>query len=101
MAQHIAHNAGGAAGDGEAAPPRAAGGPASTLAVGMEVVDAAGVSLGRVKAIRGHDFLLARTLQRDVYVPLEYVGGVSRGRVGLTLGTADVSVLNLETPPLL
>jgi hypothetical protein len=42
----------------------------------MEVVDAAGVSLGRVKAICGHDFLLARALQRDVYVPLEYVGDV-------------------------
>ncbi len=101
MAQDIAHNAGGPAGDGEAAPSRAAGGLASALVVGMEVVDAAGVSLGWVKAIRGQDFLLARTLQRDVYVPLKNVGDVSSGRVGLTLGTADVSVLNLETPPLL
>ena len=107
MAQDTAGGAGGsgagppAAARGGAAPVRAAGASAPAPAEGMEVVDSAGVYLGRVKAVRRDDFLLARELQRDVYVPMEYVQSVAGGRVALTLSTADVSALKLETPPLL
>jgi hypothetical protein len=41
----------------------------------MEVVDAEGVPLGTVKAVRDGDFHLSRELERDVYVPLRYVAG--------------------------
>ena len=66
--------------------------------VRVAVVDANGIELGSVKEVRGDDFLLARSMQRDVYVPLRDVAAVSEGRVTLTLLTNDVSSLNLETP---
>jgi hypothetical protein len=67
----------------------------------MEVVDDGGVPLGTVKAVRDADFHLSREMERDVYVPLRCVAAVEGRRVRLTLGTSDVSALNLETPPLL
>jgi hypothetical protein len=79
----------------------ATSGASPAAAPGMEVVDAEGVSLGTVKAVRADDFHLSRDMQRDVCVPLRYVDAVEGNRVRLTLRPNDVSVLNLETPPLL
>jgi hypothetical protein len=76
-------------------------GAAPAITPGLEVVDVEGVPLGTVKAVRDTDFHLSRELERDVYVPLRYVAAVEGHRVRLTLGTSDVSALNLETPPLL
>jgi Uncharacterized protein conserved in bacteria (DUF2171) len=76
-------------------------GPAPAIAPGMEVVDVGGVPLGTVKAVRDADFHLSRELERDVYVPLRYVAETEGRRVRLTLRTGDVSVLDLDTPPLL
>jgi hypothetical protein len=80
---------------------RDAGGAAPTIAPGMEVVDVDGVPLGTVKAVRAADFHLSRELERDVYVPLRYVAETEGKRVRLTLRLGDVSVLDLDTPPLL
>lgn len=86
--------------DAPGTPPEDAGAgrAAPAIAPGMEVVAVNGVALGTVKAVRDADFHLNRELERDVYVPLRYVAAVEGHRVRLTLGTSDVSVLNLDTP---
>jgi hypothetical protein len=43
---------------------------ASELRLGMSVVGTDGRHVGRVKQVRGTDFLIDRRFRRDVYVPL-------------------------------
>jgi hypothetical protein len=51
-----------------------AGGPgAGQIEVGMKVIGIDGHVVGRVKAVRGADFLLDRPMARDLYVPFQFV----------------------------
>jgi hypothetical protein len=56
----------------------------------MDVFDAYGERLGQVKEVRPADFLLARPLRRDVYVPYTAVRDV-HGR-GVTLNVAGDTI---------
>ena len=49
------------------------------LRLGMSVVGTDGRHVGRIKQIRGTDFLIDRRFRRDVYVPL---GGDPANRLG-------------------
>jgi hypothetical protein len=44
--------------------------------VGMDVVDESGRKLGRIKSVVGNEFLLDRSLARDLYVPCDTVRSV-------------------------
>jgi hypothetical protein len=46
---------------------------ADEIKVGMDVVSVDGQALGRVKEVRGADFLLERPVARDLYVPFASV----------------------------
>ncbi len=50
----------------------------STILQGMEVADRNGRRIGQVKDIGYNDFLLARRLARDVYVPMNAVQRIAR-----------------------
>jgi hypothetical protein len=47
--------------------------PSSQVQVGMEVKSLDGEFIGRVKTIRGDEFLLDRPMARDLWVPLSAV----------------------------
>lgn len=71
---------------------------------GMEVFGSDGVSVGLVKEVRGEDFLVDRTMRRDVYVPLEAVQGVATDvapeRVILGVSAEQVGEMGWAEPPL-
>jgi hypothetical protein len=52
---------------------------ADAIDVGMEVVSIDGQALGRVKEVRGGDFLLERPMARDLYVPFDVVLATPHG----------------------
>jgi hypothetical protein len=70
-------------------------------ATGAHVYDAFGEPAGRVKAVRDGDFLLARPLARDVYVPFSAI--IWPGRDGLRIGVpkAKMTTMGWECPSLL
>ena len=46
---------------------------AGQIDVGMDVLGVDGQSVGRVKEVRGADFLLERPLAHDLFVPYQFV----------------------------
>lgn len=68
----------------------------------MEVYTSDAARVGRVKTIRGQDFLVDREHARDVYVPVTMVKQVfdDERRVELTLTEADFRQHDWEHPPL-
>ncbi len=58
---------------------------------GMEVVGADGKSAGHVKEVRRTDFLVARPLARDVYVPYDACKALEGERVTLTVAAGEVN----------
>ena len=80
-------------------------GPASVgreqLRPGMEVVDADGDRLGRVKALHERDFLLDRPRVRDIYVPYGAVRTVVGDRAVLAISARDVDAQGWQYPELL
>jgi len=46
---------------------------AGQIAIGMDVIGVDGHSIGSVKEVRPNDFLLARPMARDLYVPYQFV----------------------------
>jgi hypothetical protein len=68
---------------------------------GAHVYDGFGEPAGRVKAVRDGDFLLARSLARDVYVPFSAI--VWPGREALRIGVpnAQIGEMNWERPKVL
>jgi hypothetical protein len=76
---------------------------ASSIVIGMAVVGSDGARVGKVKAVGADDFLVDRTLARDVYVPFgavlnttneweTYSGGpVQPAEVVLTVKASDVN----------
>jgi hypothetical protein len=79
---------------GERAPAWAEG---QRIIEGMEVVDSNGEHIGHVKEIREKDFLVDRTMTRDVYIPFSVVAQSGK-RVVLKIDSAKMKDLNLERP---
>jgi hypothetical protein len=52
---------------------RASSPGAAQIEVGMDVLGVDGENVGRVKEVRSDDFLLARPMARDLYVPFQFV----------------------------
>jgi hypothetical protein len=52
---------------------RASNPGAAQIAVGMDVLGVDGENVGRVKEVRSDDFLLARPMAHDLYVPFQFV----------------------------
>ena len=63
------------------------------VSVGMEVLDAETERVGQVKEVRASDFLVARPLQRDVYVPFAAIREVTGNQVVLTVASDHVDAL--------
>lgn len=61
---------------------------ASELRLGMSVVGADGRHVGRVKEIRGTDFLIDRRFRRNVYVPLAAIQQIVCGERPATIFAA-------------
>jgi hypothetical protein len=51
----------------------------------MEVLGSDGGTVGRVKEVRTSDFLVNRTLARDIYVPYEAIARISGDTIGLNV----------------
>jgi uncharacterized protein (TIGR02271 family) len=84
-------------------PPRVDAGAAArgaAVAAGADVVGSDGERVGRVKGVRGSDFLLDRPGRRDVYVPFAAVAQVTGGRVVLAVGSHEVDEQGWPNPPL-
>lgn len=67
---------------------------------GMEVVGPAGETIGSVKGVRVHDFLLDRTMQRDLYVPFSAVREVGGRTIVLGVTRDEVGSQEWEMAPL-
>jgi len=71
-----------------------------TIREGMDVVGSDGVIVGQVKETRGTDFLVDRSMQREVYVPFSAVQTVDNDRVMLNTPARDIDNQNWPTPDL-
>lgn len=67
---------------------------------GMEVVGPQGGHVGSVKAVREHDFLVDRSMQRDVYVPYTAVMSVSGTRTVISVSPLQVDNMGWQAPDL-
>jgi hypothetical protein len=81
-----------------------ASGPGPTqVQVGMDVKSIDGERVGRVKEVRGREFLVDRPLARDLWVPFEAVlatedyGGNYRGPVQPTDVVLSVSAAHVDS----
>jgi hypothetical protein len=63
------------------------------VSVGMDVLGAEKERVGQVKEVRASDFLVARPLQRDVYVPFAAIREVTGNQVVLTVTSDHVDAL--------
>lgn len=70
------------------------------LRPGMEVLAADGDGLGWVKDVRNTDFLLERSMQRDVYVPFDAIRDISSDRIVLNVSSDQVDSMGWENPPM-
>lgn len=88
---------------GEAAGAEAARRPVDRAQVreGMDVVGPEGGHIGTVKAVRERDFLIDRSMQRDVYAPFDAVMEVAGTRVVLAVGPGQIDAMDWEQPELL
>jgi hypothetical protein len=68
---------------------------------GARVYDAFGAPAGRVKEVRDGDFLLARPLARDVYVPFGAIIWPGTESLRIRVPNAQMSKMRWERPPLL
>ncbi|HET8632320.1 MAG TPA: DUF2382 domain-containing protein [Thermomicrobiales bacterium] len=86
-----------AARDVAATPP---GLPAATLRPDMAVIGSDGRPVGRVKEVRGDDFLVDRPRQRDVSIPRSAVRDLTVGEVMLAVPADQVDDMAGTSPPL-
>lgn len=74
--------------------------PGATDAVrpGMDVVGSEGGIIGTVRQVREGDFLVERTLARDVYVPFGAVRAVVESLIELNVPADEVDEMRWPTP---
>ena len=72
--------------------------PGDQIQIGMDVNTVDGQHLGKVKEIRGDEFLLDRPLARDLWVPLSSVMGTAEYRTNFRRGAPEPEqvVLNVS-----
>ncbi len=68
----------------------------SGISAGMVVVASDGGIIDTVREVREEDFLVERTLARDVYVPLGAVRGVMETLVQLDVPSREVDEMQWE-----
>lgn len=69
------------------------------LADGAEIVGSDGKKIGDLKEVRDADFLVDRTLKRDLYIPVTRVGEVSEdGKIVLDISSNEVSKEDWRKP---
>ncbi len=66
---------------------------------GMQVIGRDGEYIGRVKQVRGSDFLVDRPMRRDVFVPYSAVKN-SGGEIELRVASFEVDVQRWPRPQL-
>lgn len=76
------------------------GGAPAAVRREMQVAGSDGQSIGTVKEVRGADFLVDRSMQRDVYVPFSAVRDISGGRVTLNVASGEVDSMGWASPPI-
>ena len=69
-------------------------------APGMRVVGSDGDDVGRVKECRESDFLVDRSMQRDIYVPYSAVQDISDDTVALNIPADQVDEMGWAKPSL-
>jgi uncharacterized protein (TIGR02271 family) len=72
----------------------------TTVARGTLVVGADDAEIGRVKEVRGEDFLVDRSGRRDVYVPFDAVAEATDDQIRLTVRADAVDDQGWPNPPL-
>ena len=77
---------------GIAKPDAAGRGARWRVQVGMDVVASDGQQLGVIKRKRSRDFLVARPLKRDVYIPTTTVARSDKTAVHLTVTSEDPTI---------
>ncbi len=70
----------------------------SQLRPGMPVIGTEGDKIGRVKEVWENDFLVARRLARDIYVPFFYIDNLKNDTVMLNIPSDKVGDMDLENP---
>lgn len=73
----------------------------SQIREGMQVLGSDGELIGVVKEIAANDFLVDRTMERDIYVPFSACSSISEGRVNLNLRAIDINQQNWRMPEIL
>ena len=68
---------------------------------GMEVVGSNGEYLGAVKEIRENDFLVDRSMARDVYVPFSAVAKSDRRTIILNIPSDKMDAMGWERAPVM
>jgi hypothetical protein len=71
------------------------------VAVGMDVVSPTGASIGRVKEVRVHDFLIDIPMHRDIYAPFSAVREAGGRSIVLSLEPDAIGDQGWEFAPLL
>jgi hypothetical protein len=66
---------------------------------GMDVIDAKGNFVGRIKAVRENDFLVDRSLARDLYIPNTTLKS-AENQVVLNVDEDQLESMDLPKPPL-
>ena len=66
----------------------------------MDVVGSDGVMVGRVKETRSNDFLVDRSMQRDLYVPFSAIQTVDGDRMMLNIAARDLDQQGWQTQDL-
>ena len=68
--------------------------------VGMDVVGNDADRVGQVKDVRDTDFLVDRSMQRDVYVPYSAIRDVDGNTIVLNVTAAQVGNMGWDNPPM-
>jgi hypothetical protein len=71
------------------------------VAIGMDVVSPSGASIGRIKEVRVHDFLIDIPMRRDVYTPYSAVREVGDRSIVLSVEPDAIGEQGWELAPLL
>ncbi|MGN6755525.1 MAG: DUF2382 domain-containing protein [Thermomicrobiales bacterium] len=74
--------------------------PRGQVQMGLDVIGADNAMVGRVKEVRANDFLVDRSMQRDIYVPFTAVQDVNQSGVMLTVASNEVDDQDWEKPSL-
>jgi hypothetical protein len=72
----------------------------SLIVPGLDVVAPNGDALGSVKTVRTHDFLLDRSMRRDLYVPFSAIREIGGRTVVLGISAGEIGEQGWDEAPL-